>query len=1448
MFAVKICFSQQEANIWYFGQNLGLDFNSGTPVVLLDGALNTKEGCATISDTNGNLLFYTDGVFVYNKNHHQMPNGFDLKGDPSSTHSGIIVPKPNDPNIYYVFTVDKKGEADGLNYSEVDITADGGLGDVIVKNTPLVTPTTEKLTAIQQPDIDKYWVVTHRWMSDEFLAYEVSETGVSTSPVISAVGSFVTSSNGQAAAGAIKISPDGTKLAVVRSDGMSEVQLFDFNATTGVVSNPTTLLNLPTVDLFYGVAFSPNSKVLYISIGGNGVYQYNLEAGTSSDIINSQLLVSPTPRAYAAMQIATDGKIYIARFDNQYLDTIDNPNVIGPGCNYSFESIYLEGRLSQSGLPPFIQSFFQIDDIQFENMCFGDATTFALSDPIDSASWNFGDPASGGNNTSNLLSPMHQFSSAGTYTVTVSVVANGQSASLTAPLVIYDQPIANAVNDINKCDINNDGFYTFNLTDQNTLILNGQSSAIFDVEYFISQQAMNDNVPIPNPNAYQNLNAYQEQTIWVRVKNKNNEECSDVITFQIDVFDAPNPILPLSKLEKCDDTSFGTDVDGRIEFDLTIQNPFLLNGLSINTFPINYYRNSNLTGEIMSPESYINTNTTETIYVKVGNVLNPICEVVTSFEIEVFLLPSINTPVTIKQCDTDLDGISFFNLTQVNAELSSNSDNETISFYESEGLAEVGANPIQNPTAYMNQTASQDVVWARVENDNDCFRVAQVNLLVSTTQLPLSFFRELYECDDVDSGSSTDGIATFDLTGVNAEILALIPSGQQLELSYYENEIDALTEINPLIDLGNHSNMNSPFSQDIFIRIESSLDNECERVAHHITLNVENIPVAHSVQITPLCDPDGDGVEAFDTSSIEASLLQGQNGMQITYTDQNGVVLSSPLPNPFETGDLNVTATVSLANSQDPDGRCESETIMTFVVDKAAFAFPVPIQQSCDDDFDGIESFDTTDIQSTVLGGQVGMDVFYFDENGNTLSSPLPNPYIIASQVITARVENPMSDECFEETEIVFEVSKHPVANGVDDYILCDDLSNDGEEIFELNLFDEQVLGDNQTTADFSVFYFASAEDAQMNQDVLGLQHVNNNPRQTIYARIHNNTNTSCFAATSFDIGVDLQPLANTPLDIIVCDDISNDRIALFDLSEQDEQILDLQSDSDYRIIYYATEEDAILSQNSLPIEYENVRNPQTIYARIENKNNPSCFDITEFQLKIERTPVIVMDDQWYICNETSVVVTAPQGFDSYEWSTGEMSQEIELFETGIYELKVTYEYETITCDDTFSFTVENSSAPQIIDVEIRDWTQKKNVVTVSVSGTGDYEYSIDGEFWQDSPILENVKSGERIVFVRDKNGCGVALKKIYVLYYPHFFTPNNDGINDYWNIIGSKNEPSNLIRIFDRYGKFLIRIDPLGNGWDGTYQGRPLPKTDYWFSLDREGGVRYTGHFSLIR
>ena len=1449
LLTTTIGFAQNEANIWYFGQNAGLDFNSGVPVPLLDGALNTQEGCATISDGNGALLFYTDGITVYTKTHAVMQNGTGLNGDSSSTHSAIIVPKPNAPAIYYIFTVDFQAGSDGLQYSEVDLSLDGGLGGVTSnKNILLHTPTTEKLTAIKHQNANEYWVVSHKWDSSEFIAYNVSDMGVNTTPVISSTGTYVGGNEEFRAIGQVKISPDGTKLAVARAEGLSEVQLFDFDAGTGKLSNPLTLLDFSPDDKnVYGIEFSPNSKVLYISVIRQGVFQFNLEAGSETAIINSKLEIDTQNDPYSAMQLATDGKIYIAKEVKLYIDVIAHPNVVGTGCTYQFESLYLGGRRCTSGLPPFIQSFLLINDIQFDNLCFGMGTHFSLTDAVDTAVWDFKDPASGVQNSSTSLTPTHLFTASGTYEVSVTVTIGTQTASSTTTVTIYEQPLATPPKDLLICDDNNDGFYSFDLTAQNTEVFNGQSTATFEIHYYASVADYTNNLPIPNPSSYTNTTAYASQTLVASLKNVQNADCADTTTFTIQVFESPTPSSNIPSLSFCDNSSVGTDTDGIILFDLTQNQSAILNGQLPSNFSVNYYTDAGFTNLIPAPAAYQNTNATETIYVEVVNTANSNCVAQSSFSIAVFELPTVTPLVELKQCDDNLDGFSVFNLSEVNAKLSANYLNETIHFYETETAAESGGatDLISNETAYTNQLVSTDTVWARIENAKGCHRTSEVHLIISTTQIPASFIKEFYQCDD---GTNTnDGIATFDLSPVNTEIQALFPVGQQLLIKYYRNQAEALSELNPIADIVQYQNVGYPQTQTVFVRVDSALDNACLGLGHHITLYVETVPVANSISIAEQCDADGDGRFAFDTSNIETTLLNGQTNVNVSYFDVAGLPFPSPLPNPFLTASQTVTARVTNSSSQDADGACFDETPLVFTVDAAAVAHPLPDFIACDDDTDGLFSFDTSTIEAAVLNGQTGMNVTYSDSNGNALSTPLPNPFVSTTQTLTVRVENQLSASCYDSTTLNFVVSAQPTAHPIANHFVCDDVSNDGIHSFTLSDYSSQILS-GQSSLIFEVAYFESSTNAQNNTNPLPNTYDVNSTSKTVHARIQNKSNSACFDTTSFELGVHYLPIAHPPENILVCDDDSNDGVEKFDLSIQNTVILNGQPATEHTLSYHLSLADAENDLNPQNTNFTNSVTPQTLFVRLENNRFTDCFTTTSFQLIVNEQPVLLMEQQWPICEGNSVRVSADAGYDEYLWSTGEMSSSILVNTPGTYEVTATNRYGNLSCEVSKTITVVASNIATIVRVDTIDWTQDANKIVVFVEGNGAYEYSIDGINYQDSNEFTNLSIAEYVVSVRDKNGCGIATESVYLLYYPLFFTPNNDGYNDTWQLLNSKREPNNKIYIYDRYGKLLKQLNPSGNGWDGTYNGQQLSSNDYWFVLERQNGQTYRGHFTLRR
>jgi gliding motility-associated-like protein len=291
------------------------------------------------------------------------------------------------------------------------------------------------------------------------------------------------------------------------------------------------------------------------------------------------------------------------------------------------------------------------------------------------------------------------------------------------------------------------------------------------------------------------------------------------------------------------------------------------------------------------------------------------------------------------------------------------------------------------------------------------------------------------------SGSNSDGISTFDFSNITNEIQALYPTGQLLNISYYKNLADALAEINSIANISNYSNTGYPNTQAIYVRVDSQLNNECLGLGHHVTLVVEPLPITQP-QIITHCDDDQDGFYGFDTSTLENMLLNGLTNVSVAYTDSNGMSLSSPLPNPFLSNSQTINITVTNNTAQ----ACSYNTTIQFEVDDLPEAFPIPtnLTTTCDDEIDpllqnGMYGFDTSTFQSTILGIQTGMLVNYFDENGNTLPSPLPNPFITTNQNILVEVTNPTNSNCKATLTIPFKVNPLPILTLTDTELICSD-------------------------------------------------------------------------------------------------------------------------------------------------------------------------------------------------------------------------------------------------------------------------------------------------------------------------------------------------------------------------------------------------------------------------
>jgi gliding motility-associated-like protein len=411
-FAIITSYSQQENN-WYFGHNAGLTFNTTPPSALLDGQIFTYEGCSGISDNNGQLLFYTDGITVWNKLHQVMANGNGLKGDQSSSNAAIVIPRPGSDSIFYIFTagaVSATGiDNEGYFYSEIDISLQGGLGAVTDnKNIPLLIPSTEKLTAVRHSNGIDVWVITKELGNTAWDAFKVDCNGVNTTPVISQAGYLSSPQWINANIGTLKASPDGTKIAAANT-GDQVWELFKFDASTGILSDG---LLFAAGGQPFGIEFSPDSKLVYMAdeilpgppVNGGfvagGIFQYSLATYDSAAIESTKTLISNTDHYIGALQLGPDNKIYCTLEFSTALGVINAPNLPGLACNFSDTQVDLQGKEVFRGLPVFFPALITNKNADFNYTINPDCVTvnFSATTTITgnvSWQWDFGDGTSG---------------------------------------------------------------------------------------------------------------------------------------------------------------------------------------------------------------------------------------------------------------------------------------------------------------------------------------------------------------------------------------------------------------------------------------------------------------------------------------------------------------------------------------------------------------------------------------------------------------------------------------------------------------------------------------------------------------------------------------------------------------------------------------------------------------------------------------------------------------------------------------------------------------------------------------------------------------------------------------------------------------------------------------------------------------------------------------------
>ncbi|WP_179352645.1 T9SS type B sorting domain-containing protein [Winogradskyella vidalii] len=632
-----------------------------------------------------------------------------------------------------------------------------------------------------------------------------------------------------------------------------------------------------------------------------------------------------------------------------------------------------------------------------------------------------------------------------------------------------------------------------------------------------------------------------------------------------------------------------------------------------------------------------------------------------------------------------------------------------------------------------------------------------------------------------------------------------------------------------------------------------------EAPSNPITANT----ISTSLPSIDVCDstaPYDDNITEFDFTDLTDEIINGESDVVVTYhtSESDANINVNALGTIFNNTASNETIYIRIENST-----TECYIINDVDINVSTLTdFNTPTDYNlCDDDLDGddqngISTFDfnlkSQEIIEGFAGANYAISYHLSQANAESSTAPLALNYRNVAPTPTeifVRIQD-LDSGCIGFTVFNITVDPKPMANDII-LIQCDeDGIPEGFTTFNLTEISDDITGGNP---DSTIAYYLSLIDAENQNNPIDANAFQNffSP-QIIYTRV---TNPSTGCVNFSEISLEVSTTASNNASLQLCDtDGIEDGFMEFNLTDANDTIL-AGSPAGLDLIYYETYQDALIESNPLSTSFINtIPYSQTIYGRVENAN--ACYGISEIELTVFALPNIETTFETQYClnffPETmtlygGIIDDLPNNY-YYEWSTGEDTSTIEVSAPGTYSVRVT---NTNGCFKDRIITVLPSNLATVTNIEIVDATQN-NSITIFVSGEGEYEYALDdiNGPYQDETTFNNVEPGLYTVYIRDKNNCGIVENLVSVIGFPKFFTPNNDGPNDFWQVSGISSEfqSNTSILIFNRYGKLLKELNPLSVGWDGTYKGKKMPTSDYWFEVRLEDGRTFRSHFTLKR
>ena len=917
--------------------------------------------------------------------------------------------------------------------------------------------------------------------------------------------------------------------------------------------------------------------------------------------------------------------------------------------------------------------------------------------------------------------------------------------------------------------------------------------------------------------------------------------------------------------------------------------------------------NSDIVFEGVETSTIAESPTETTTYFYEVTTNGVVCRVETT--IVVNPIPEILPANDMELCDDSLDGDAYNGLvngfdlqTQEIAILNGDTNLEVLFFFNQNDPDD---NSIDKTQTYTNRS-NPEPIYFRVRNKTTgC--VSEQTGSFSVRVLPIPPVIDIpphYACDDLASGSDTDNITTFDLRLNDARIEALLGgTAGQYRVSYHTSLSDAEDPSVNGIDSYTMTTTDNR-QKTIYVGVIDNLTSlSCLNATNSFDLVLTPLPVIDQPVITfEQCDEtDGnsDGVVLTNLRSFENTISANFSNEEFSYFKEATRSADSRISDPtaYYNTDidgnpiLNSTIFVQI-NSVLPEGGYAPGGSC---VRNAEININVAVSQIKEDfmlDFDACEL-----PPSFTQDGKALFPPAIFDSLTNELLSE--HPLFQESGVViqyyptlddaarkineidqSVAYENPNPeqsgtnwvDEIWANVEVVelntiscvglkkvanLHIERLPTAYAVSPFRECDD---DDDEFYPFDTSRVyQELTQGQTNIGVSYF------DTDYNLLFTGmLPNPYNSSNQTIIARVENNpsNNTpSCYEETEIVFVVDDTPNFNPVPTLKLCDDSDGiiDDNATFNTESVETAILDGQTD--ILLAYYDS------NGNALPSPLPPLFTTSSTSIRVEliSTINNSCVSEGFIDFEVIENPSFDLDQQAVLClNEGSVDIGIRNPSDDYSFTWEHIDEDntvtvvgttpsINVSKGGKYTLTATG-LGVLGCSTSKSIEIFTSELAILNEenIVIGGFSSTENTVKILIDnlGVGDYEYALDNSSFQDEPYFTQVRPGMRTISVRDKMGCGVSTLQVGVVGYYKYFSPNNDGINDSWQVLGLKTTYNSLsnVYIYDRYGRFLAQISGPDEDWDGSYQGQPLPADDYWFRLELEDGRIYTGHFSLMR